>query len=139
MPLASRILDSRSWISSSWAGSKKQGIDIGRMLLVRSMPFSPVPNCISPVSGERPGFLLLSTTGSKVPYRSALFALNFSISSTSHARGSISASASASSFSSQESGSLKMFSAMALPGIPLRDEVKGVEDIKGESRMSSSG
>lgn len=109
------------------------------MLLVRSMPFSPVPNCNSPVKGVRHGFLLLSAAGSKAPYTSALFALNFSISSTSHARGSISTSASASSFSSQESGSLKMFSAMALPGIPLREEVKGVDDIKGESRISSSG
>jgi hypothetical protein len=86
----------------------------------------------------RPGFLLLSTAGSKVPYTSALFALNFSISSTSHARGS---SASEPSFSSHESGSLKMFSAMALPGIPLREEVKveDVDDIKGESRISRSG
>lgn len=100
------------------------------------MPFSPVGNCISPVSGVRPGSLLLSAAGSKAPYRSALFALNFSISSTSHARGSASATATASSFSSQESGSLKMFSAMALPGMPLRE---GKGDIKGESRISRSG
>ena len=131
-------MDSRSWISSSLAGSEKKGIDIGRMLLVRSMPFSPVPNCISPAGGVRPGFVLLSTATSKAPYTSALFALNFSISSASHARGSIS-TPSTSSFSSHESGSLKMFSAMALPGIPLRKEVKGVDDIKGESRISRLG
>ena len=102
------------------------------------MPFNPVPNCVSPVSGLRPS--LLSRTGSKVPYRSALFNLNFSISSTSHAIGSISTSTSVSSFSSQESGSLKMFSAMALPGIPVViEEVKGVDKIKGESRISRSG
>lgn len=69
--------------------------------------------CCPPVDGVRS---LL--TGLKAPYTSALFALNFSISSTSHARGSISASTSESSFSSHESGSLKMFAAMALPGIP---------------------
>ena len=106
------------------------------LLLVRSIPFSPVRNCISPVRGMRLEFPLLSTVGSKAPYRSALFALNFSISSTSHARGSASTPASPSSFPSQESGSLKMFSAMALPGSPLK-EVKG--DIKGESRISRSG
>jgi hypothetical protein len=90
------------------------------------------------MGGVRHGFLLLSMAGSKAPYTSALFALNLSISSASHARGSIFTS-SASSFSSHESGSLKMFSAMALPGIPLREEVKGVDDIKGESRISREG
>jgi len=90
------------------------------------------------VGEVRPGFFLLSTGRSKSLYTSALFALNFSISSTSHAKGSISTS-SASSFSSHESGSLKMFSAMALPGNPFKEEVKGVEDIKGESRISRSG
>jgi len=43
----------------------------------------------------------------------------------------------ASLFSSHESGSLKMISAMALPGIPLK-EVE-VDEIKGESSTSRSG
>jgi len=72
---------------------------------------------------------------------SALFALNFSISSTSHVKESCARSSGiyvSSSFSSHDSGSLKIFSAMALPGIPPMD-VRGVGDIKGESRTSRSG
>jgi len=94
------------------------------------------PDCISP-AGATTGFLLSGTAGSKAPYTSALFALNFSIPSVSHARGS--GATSALSFFSHESGSLKMFSAMALPGTPKKEEVNGVDESKGESRTSRSG
>ena len=41
--------------------------------------------------------------------------------------------------SSQESGSLKIFSASALPGIVPRIEPRGLADMRGESNISRSG
>jgi hypothetical protein len=131
MPLASRILDNRSWTSRTWVDSK-QGI--GRLLLALSMPFNSDPDCISPTDVVRAGFLLSCTAGSKAPYMAST--LNF-LSPSSHARSSRS-STSASSLSTHESGSLKIFSAVALSGTPLRKEVNGVDDIKGEAGTSSS-
>ena len=131
IPPESRILDSWAWISSSL--SKKELIDIGRMFVL-PMPFNPVANSIPSAIEVRSDFVVIS----KAPCTPALFALNFPISSVSQVRGSSGTSAESVSFSSHESGSLNIFSAMALPGIP-PIEVRGVGETKGESKTSRSG
>ena len=132
MPLASRILDNRSWSSWSWVDSKKQGIEIGRSLLALSMPFDSDLNCSSSTDGARAEFPSSCTAGSKAS------TLNFLSPSTSHARNLSSRSSTSASSFSHESGSLKIFSAVALSGTPLRKEVNGVDDIKGDAGTSSS-
>ena len=135
IPPESRILDSWAWISSSL--SKKELIDIGRKFVL-PMPFNPVANSIPSAIEVRSDFVVSCTVISKAPCTPALFALNFPISSVSQVRGSSGKSAESASFSSHESGSLNIFSAMALPGIP-PIEVRGVGDTKGESETSRSG
>ena len=83
------------------------------------------------------GVLISETAFSEI----AEVRLNFSTSSASNQLrrsrfASTGKSPSSTWLSSHESGSLKILSARALPGMP---EVSGVGDIKGESRTSRSG
>jgi len=153
MPPDSRILDRWSWISdekSSLGCSNSR--EMGRTLFRRPMPFhSPgaSESCLSLGRAGGGGDVRLelfasNDAGSKEPLVSmpALCRLNFSISSVSQARVSFSTSSgnspSSPSVSSHESGSLKIISASALPGTPLR-ALKGAGDPNGESRSSRLG
>lgn len=154
IPPDSRILDSCCCISlekSSLECSKRAARDIGRMPV-----FLPIPFQVSHLTNEpRPDVGVVmrwaalsvgvegdSSESSKGGLVESTPSLIFSISSVSQTSWSTSSgkSPSSPSVSSQESGSLKILSAMALPGMLLREPLpNGEGDSTGESRTSRSG
>lgn len=133
--------------------SKRAERDIGRMSDFLLTPFQlPAPrltNELRPDVGVVINWASLSvgvegesSESSKGGLLESTPALIFSISSVSQASWSTSSgkSPSSPSVSSQESGSLNILSAMALPGMLLREPLpNGVGESSGESRTSRSG
>lgn len=148
MPPESRILDNCCCISpekSSFVCSKSAASEIGRTAprLPRAFPFHAMLGSRFRRRGGRADAGVVTRVLPFVSWTPVGFSLTSSSSSSQNVSCSISMSSgkspSSSSSSPQDSGSLNILSAIALPGMLLNTAVNGAEDINGDSSTSRSG
>ena len=145
MPLESKILEICCWMSPeklSRECSKSAASEMGRTEARFPMPFQLLRFLYGDADGvgtSSPALLSAACSAPPVPTTTAFSISSANHSNSSSAETSMSSGISliSSSLSSQDSGSLKMRSASALPGMPLRE--MGVGETSGESSMSRSG